>query len=123
MKKLLFLLLPLMLVMTSCALIFNGQTKNVSVKSMTQDSEIYVDGSYVGTDAISVALTRENNHTVIVKKEGYNTETVGINSRAQIGWVIFDVFFNWFALLTDASTGAWCGFDRTIIVVNLKPKK
>ncbi|MCA6070574.1 MAG: PEGA domain-containing protein [Endomicrobium sp.] len=51
---------------------------------MTPYSKIYVDGDYVGTDAVSVALTRGENHTVIVKKEGYNPETVGIKSRVQI---------------------------------------
>ena len=74
-----------MLVMTSCALIFNGTKQNVSVKSMTPYSKIYVDGDYVGTDAVSVALIRGENHIVIVKKEGYSSETVGIKSRVQVG--------------------------------------
>ncbi|MCA6073169.1 MAG: PEGA domain-containing protein [Endomicrobium sp.] len=52
---------------------------------MTPYSKIYVDGNYVGTDVVSVALTLGENHTVIVKKEGYSSETIGIKSRVQVG--------------------------------------
>jgi hypothetical protein len=104
-------------------LIFNGTKQNVSVKSMTPYSKIYVDGNYVGTDAVSVALTRGENHTVIIKKEGYNSETVGIKSRVQAGWVVFDALLNWLAFFTDPTTGAWCGLDMTNIAVDLEPKK
>ncbi|MCA6071535.1 MAG: PEGA domain-containing protein [Endomicrobium sp.] len=118
-----FLLLPLTLAMASRALIFNGTKQNVSVKSMTPYGKIYVDGNYVGADAASVALTRGDNHTVIVKKEDYNTETVDIKSGVQAGWVVFDALLNWFVFFMDPTTGAWCGLDRTNIAVDLEPKK
>ena len=90
---------------------------------MTEDSEIYVDGNYVGKDMVSVALTRRDDHTVIVRKEGYRTKSIGIKSIVQVGWVIFDTFFNWFAFLTDPTTGAWCRLDMSNITVDLKSKK
>ncbi|MDR0800021.1 MAG: PEGA domain-containing protein [Endomicrobium sp.] len=102
---------------------FNGTKQNVSIKSMTEGSEIYVDGNYVGRDIISVALTRRDNHSVIIRKEGYKTESIGIRSSVQSGWVIFDIFVNQFALLIDLITGAWYGLDMSNIMVDLESKK
>ncbi|MDR3092630.1 MAG: hypothetical protein LBU33_01795 [Endomicrobium sp.] len=55
---------------------------------------------------VPIALARGDNHAVIVKKEGYVTESIDIGSIARAGWVIFDVLFNCVAFLTDMTTGA-----------------
>jgi hypothetical protein len=122
MKKVLFFLLPVFL-MNSCALLFNGTRQNVSVKSMTEGSKIYIDGDFVGKDMVSVKLKRGDNHNVVIKKEGYKTKIVGINSRVQAGWIVFDVLFNWLAFFTDPTTGAWCELDKDNIVVELQNQK
>jgi hypothetical protein len=105
--------------LNSCALIFNGTKQTVSVKSMTPDSKIYIDGELVGTDAASKKLSRKDNHIVMVKKPECKTESVTIDSEVQAGWIVFDALFNWFAFLTDAPTGAWKSFDKTKITVEL----
>jgi hypothetical protein len=102
---------------------FNGTTKSVTIKSMTQDSSIYVDGNYVGEDACSVDLERNKRHVVLVKKKGHKTEIVNIGNNVQVGWIAFDALFNWFAFLTDPTTGAWYGLDRDNIVVKLATLK
>lgn len=109
--------------LSSCALIFNGTKQGVTIRSMTDDSRIYVDGDYLGTNLVNVKLRRKDNHTVIVKKEGCKTETVHIDSNVQAGWVVFDALFNWFAFLTDPTTGAWKSFDKTRITVDLECKE
>jgi hypothetical protein len=108
--------------LSSCALIFNGTRESVSVKSMTPNSKIYIDGNYVGEDCVSANLRRDQNHSIVVKKKGYKTEAVNIDNHVQAGWVIFDVLFNWFAFLTDPTTGAWNALDKTNIVVDLKSR-
>ncbi|MDR1259804.1 MAG: PEGA domain-containing protein [Endomicrobium sp.] len=105
---------------SSCALIFNGTRQSVSVKSMTQGSKIYIDGNYEGNDCVSMKLKRDRNHSVIIKKEGYQTEAMNIDSHVQPGWVAYGVLNN-FALITDAVTGAWNSLDKTNIVVELEP--
>jgi hypothetical protein len=50
--------------LSSCALIFNGTKESVSVKSMTPNSKIYINGNYQGTDSVSVKLRRNKNHSV-----------------------------------------------------------
>jgi|AntAceMinimDraft_17_1070374.scaffolds.fasta_scaffold50026_1 hypothetical protein len=109
--------------LNSCAIMFNGVKQNVSVTSMTSGSKIYIDGNLEGTDAVSVKLRRKDNHTVIVKKDGCETKTVQIDTNVQAGWIVFDALFNWFAFLTDAPTGAWKGFDKTKITVDLDCNK
>ena len=104
---------------SSCALLFNGTTQAVSINSMTSGSKIYVNGNYEGDESIRVKLKRKDNHTVMVKKENCNTQTVNIGTDVQVGWIVFNALFNWFAFLTDAPTGAWNSFDKTNITVEL----
>lgn len=103
----------------SCALMFNGTKKDVSVKSMTPDADIYVNGNYEAENAASVKLRRKNNHTVMIKKDGCQTETVQVKKQTQAGWIVFDALFNWFAFLTDAPTGAWNTLEPANIVREL----
>ena len=124
MKKLKLVLVVIIAIsLNSCAIMFNGVRQDVSIKSMTPDAKIYVDGNLEGTDAVSVKLRRKDNHTIMVKKENCKTQTVQIDSNVQAGWIVFDALFNWFAFLTDAPTGAWKGFDRTKITIELECNK
>ncbi|MDR2351247.1 MAG: PEGA domain-containing protein [Endomicrobium sp.] len=124
MKKhfLVVLLLILSFTLTSCALMFNGTRESVSIKSLTPDSKIYIDGNYEGRNSVSANLKRNQNHSIIVKKEGCKTESINVGNHVQAGWVVFDVLFNWSAFLTDAITGAWNALDKTNIVIELEPK-
>jgi len=103
----------------SCALLFNGTKKDVSVKSMTPESEIYVNGNYEGEEAATIDLKRKHSHTVMIKKDGCRTETVQVEKSTQAGWIVFDALFNWFAFLTDAPTGAWNTLEPARIVREL----
>ena len=114
------LLMTLTISLNSCALMFNGSMQDVNVKSMTPEAKIYVNGELKGTDAITLKLPRKSNHTVMVKKDGCDTQTTQINTKTQAGWIVFDALFNWFAFLTDAPTGAWNKFDKDNITAELK---
>jgi len=103
----------------SCALLFNGTKKDVSVKSMTPGSKIYVNGNYEGEEAATLDLKRKHNHTVMIKKDGCRTKTVQVEKNTQAGWIVFDALFNWFAFLTDAPTGAWNTLEPSRVVREL----
>lgn len=109
--------------LSSCAVMFQGSKKDVTIKSLTQNATITVDGEECGKDACTVRLERKSNHTVIVKKDDCDTKTVEIKKHTQVGWIIFDALFNWFAFATDAPTGAWDTFDKDHITVELQCKK
>lgn len=102
---------------------FNGTKQTVSVNSMTPNSKIYVNGEFMGNDAVSVKLPRKDGHSIVVKKEGCETQILSVTNHVQAGWIVFDALFNWFAFLTDAPTGAWNAFDRTNYTVELNCKE
>lgn len=108
---------------SSCAVMFQGSKKEVVVKSMTPGASIYIDGDLKGAEVVKERLRRKYNHTVLVKKDGFEPQTVEISKRVQVGWVIFDSLINWFAFLTDPTTGAWNTFDKDHIVVSLHSDK
>lgn len=124
MKKVLLTgLTATMLLTSSCATLFQGSVKNMAVKSMTPGADIYINGNLQGTDAVYVRLPRKTNHTVMVKKEGFDTKTIDIRKRTQVGWVLFDIFLNPFGIPVDAITGGWNTFDTDIITVELDQSK
>ncbi|QZE13735.1 PEGA domain-containing protein [Halosquirtibacter laminarini] len=108
--------------LSSCALLFNGSKQTINISSLTDGSKIYVDGNLVGENNAVTKVTRRTGHTITVKKEGYKSENMLIKSHVQAGWVVFDVCLNWFAFLTDPTTGAWKKFENSNICVDLEKK-
>lgn len=109
--------------LSSCATVFQGSRKDVSIRSMTQGAKIYVDGELKGEDAITLKLARKTNHSVAVKKDGFETKTVDINKHTQAGWIVWGILFNLPEMIVDAITGAWNGFDKENITVDLNKSK
>jgi len=119
MKKIisLFMTVVFILSLNSCAVMFNGSKKSVNITSSTPASKIYVDGQLVGTETATVKLKRKQDHTIIVKKEGCKSQTVPLEKEFQIGWVFLYILLNPLAVITDAPSGAWYGFDKSHVVV------
>jgi hypothetical protein len=109
--------------LSSCAVMFQGSKKDVTIKSLTPNATINVDGEEVGKDAVTIRLERKSNHTIIVRKDECESKTVEVKKKTQVGWVIFDALFNWFAFATDAPTGAWNTFEKDHYTVELQCKK
>jgi hypothetical protein len=126
MKKSLLLLaiVAFTLTMSSCATIFNGPKQEVTVRSMTPDVTYYVNGEkvYLEGDVLKMKLKRSDSHSIIVKKEGYQTKTIEVNNQLQIGWAIYDAIAL-YPLLVDAPSGAWKEFEKTQYTIELEPTK
>lgn len=105
---------------SSCALMFNGTKKRVTIQSMTPKAKIYIDGEYAGEEVVTQKLKRKEDHTIIIKKEGCKTKTLNLDSEIQVGWIVFDALLNWFAFITDAPTGAWNSFEKSKYVIELE---
>jgi hypothetical protein len=97
--------------------LFQGTRERVNIVSQTPDSKIYVDGNYAGTGTTSIKLKRKEDHIIVAKKDGYKSQTIPLDKQFQIGWVLLYVFVNPFAIITDAPTGAWNGFDRSHVII------
>lgn len=120
MKKIaIFFMCIMVLTMNSCALMFNGSSKRVTVNTMTEDAKIYVDGNLVGNGTYSDKLRRKDDHIIMAKKPGCETRTAQINSEWSAGWLVFDFLFNWLAFLTDCPTGAAKSFDKSNVVLDM----
>lgn len=107
----------------SCAVMFQGSKKEVTVKSMTPGATIWVNGEKAGEDAITKRLARKTDHMILVKKEGCETKQIDVRKKTQVGWVVFDALFNWLAFATDAPTGAWNTFHQSDFTVELNCSK
>ncbi|GHT38788.1 hypothetical protein AGMMS49593_08840 [Endomicrobiia bacterium] len=106
---------------------YQGKTKSVAINSTTQDTEIYVDGNFVGSDSVNVKLKRDRDHAVVVKKMGFQTKHRNITSNLQAAWLITDIILGTFTAfiipIVDAATGAWYGLSPDNISVDLEPEQ
>jgi hypothetical protein len=119
MKKVLSIVMTIAVIVSlnSCAVMFQGSDKRVNITTQTPESKIYVDGIFVGTETATVKLKRKSDHTIIVKKDGCKSQTIPLDKEFQAGWIAFYLFINPFAIITDAATGAWNGFDKSHVIV------
>jgi hypothetical protein len=118
------LLLFIILLNTSCSTILQGSKQNITIKSLTPGAKINVDGDDLGNDLVAIKLKRNTNHTIMIRKEGYQTKTITLERRLQAGFVVIDVLLAltgvgliW--IIVDAATGSWHTFDKEKIVVEL----
>lgn len=118
-KKAVVILLAGSLSMQSCAVMFQGSKKEVTVKSMTPGATIWINGNKAGEDAVTQKLARKTDHMILVKKEGCETKQIDVKKKTQVGWIVFDALFNWLAFATDAPTGAWNTFHQSDFTVEL----
>jgi len=117
-----------LLIFSSCSTIFQGSRQNVTIQSTTPDAKIIVDGADVGKDQVMVKLRRNQDHTIIVKKDGYETKTILLQKNTQAGYVVVDIVlaltgFGLVFIIVDAATGSWHKFDMDRVAVDLDPKK
>ncbi|MDR0415346.1 MAG: hypothetical protein LBH84_08045 [Prevotellaceae bacterium] len=119
MKKVITILpiMAMLMSLSSCAIMFNGSKKKVNIITQNPGSEIFVDGQRVGTETASVKLQRKRDHLIVVKKDGCKSATVPLDREFQMGWVFLYLFVNPFAVITDAPSGAWYGFDQNQVLV------
>ncbi|GAB4327412.1 MAG: hypothetical protein OHK0038_01080 [Flammeovirgaceae bacterium] len=120
------------LLSSSCSTILQGSRQSIIVQSLTPDAKIIVDGNEMGKDAVTTKLKRNQSHTILVKKEGFETKTVTLDKNLQPGYVIADAalaitgfmfILPLLFLIVDAATGSWNKFEPEKVVVELEPKK
>jgi hypothetical protein len=58
------------LTLSGCASIFSGNSDEISVNSLEDDSIIYVNGTPRGKDSVLVQVDRGQKHSIVAKKEG-----------------------------------------------------
>ena len=121
MKKLLLLSLLIMFVFNSCATVFYGTKKTISISSSTENARLYRDGNELGALPYQTDMGKYLKSEYTIEAEGYEPKTINItrsfnlitllNLTNPIGWGI------------DLITGAYIKFDNKFYDVELTKKQ
>jgi hypothetical protein len=122
--------LPLILVnLTSgCGAMLNEVAPAFPVHVTPPDARIYVDGLYVGKGLTYIRLAAANPHAVQVAANGYEPQTIQIESRASGGFIVMDCLLllllivpGIIALAVDGGSGSWRVLEIQQLSVELQP--
>jgi hypothetical protein len=77
--------------LSGCATLVNGTRQDIRIVSEPAGAKVFVDGELVGESPVTVAMTRDEYHTVEIQKDGYETfdETIG---RSWSPWFLGNLF-------------------------------
>ncbi len=97
MKSILLVLLAIIVLasFTSCATIMSDSETEVTIASEPEGADIYIDGYRIGKTPYKGYLDHED-HTVEIRKDGYESTIVRINKSLKMGWQIADIFLTGF---------------------------
>ena len=107
-----FILIALMVLLSSCATLLKNKSDDVSFSSDPAGSEVYANGTLLGTTPVKLRLKTDSTYTVDFKKEGYDTKTVFLGNHVSGGWIVLDIVCGIFPVAVDAITGDWYSLDQ-----------
>lgn len=94
------------LLTTSCATIVSGSKQNVNFSSNPSTATIFIDEVEVGKTPFEIRLERKNEHSVMIKLEGYQTYETRLTKKFN-GWYLGNIIFGGIiGLIIDPITGA-----------------
>jgi hypothetical protein len=106
--------------LSACGALFNGGPANVTVNSNPAGAEVWVDGTNRGVTPATLQLSKGQNHTVTLRRAGYQEQTVVINRKVSGTYVILDVLGGLLPIIIDAATGSWYVLDTDEVNVDLQ---
>jgi hypothetical protein len=98
-----------------CGAMFNGGPATVHFTSTPDGADVWVNGSPRGKTPIILELAKNQNHTVLFKKEGYGDFAATINRKVSAGYVILDVLGGILPVVIDAATGSWYSLNANTL--------
>lgn len=113
MRKLSFIamLLISLVSFSSCAVMFGGTSYRANVSVDDKDVDVYYRGANIGTGQASTMIKRQDadNLTFVLKKDGFEDQTVNYNTATLRGWSIAGSILTWglLGVAIDGVTGAW----------------
>ena len=96
--------------LSGCATVFCGSTKEVEFKTYPSGAEIYAStpdnqsGIYLGISPLTADVPRET-RTLIIKKSGYKVARIHSGRRFSFFPLILDIIY-WPTIFVDAYTGS-----------------
>lgn len=101
------LLVCCVVALTNCATVLNEKEPLVDISSEPAGADVYIDGEYVGTTPVEIALSVHTEHTVVFRKEGFADRTFTLSNEVGVLWIVLDVLTGLIPLIVDAATGDW----------------
>ena len=100
-----------------CATIFTGTSDSVTIQSEPSGAKIFVDGVYSGKTTVSISMKRNQDHHILIKKEGYEDATTTVTRSLNVVSILnLTSILCW---VVDVVTGAMWKFDQHGISVTL----
>jgi hypothetical protein len=114
--------LALVLAPSGCAIVMNGFTDKIKVKTSTPGARVYVDG----LDATNgVVVVNDRPHVVLVRAAGYQDGVVLVAPTVQAAPIVLDVILAvpsfLIAPLVDLAIGDWRAIDSPKAPIDLTP--
>jgi len=105
-NKIILCSLAISLLTTSCATIISGSKQNVKFSSNPTAATIFVDEVQVGITPFEIKLARGNEHSVMIKLEGYQTYQTTLTKKLN-GWFFGNILIGGLiGIIVDPITGA-----------------
>ena len=121
MKKIIFSLVAVSM-LSGCASIIKGKTKDINVLTSTGEEVVVDVVSASGTQTVRIPgvvnVKRDNRPvTIMVKNSAYTRPSTTVVSEKVELWTFGNLIFGGFlGLTTDASTGAMWDYDDSVVV-------
>lgn len=113
-----FLSIILLLSVSGCGTLFSGTSELVTISSDPEKAKVYVNGAYIGLSPASASLKRDQDHVIVVKKEGYEDASATLTRKFNAVAILNTIgILCW---IVDAVTGGMWKFDRNIISVQME---
>lgn len=124
MKTKILIFLAVTVLFSSCATILTGTRAKVRVSQGNTPAQVFLNGNYIATTPCKVRipknLLRNGKAVLTIKAEGYKEQTITVDGRVRVGWVIFDVLTGVVGLAVDFGTGAIYKPNTKMIQYNLE---
>jgi len=86
-----------------CASILKGTSQTLTFQSEPDNAQVLIDGKPIGVTPLSVSYKKNAAQTVMIKKDGYRTQTMPLEKKYD-GVALLNIF--WDLSTTDFITGA-----------------
>ncbi|MBT3393604.1 MAG: PEGA domain-containing protein [Waddliaceae bacterium] len=109
--------LAVVVMTTSFASIIKGTDQTITFESNIDGAEVYIDGLLFGKTPFAVNLKKNKYSSIMVKKDGYATQTLPLNKNFD-PVTLLDFF--WDYSTTDLITGAAFEYEPNKLFFNLE---
>jgi len=110
--------LAVLVMTTSFASVIKGTEQEITFESNVDGAEVYIDGECFGKTPFIVNLKKNKYSTIMVKKDGYATQTLPL-TKSFDEVALLNIFGGVFSSTTDLVTGAAFEYEPNKLYINL----